>query len=313
MGIQSTATANPVLTATFVNHMQNLASFVGRRIAPVFNSAEQAASYYVFDEENGFDIPDLEPRAPSSPYPRTKMLLSQDTFDCIDRGIELPVDDSERRKYESALSADMAAARRAANIVAVSHEKRVYTKATSVAVPTSSPSAKWNTYTGTPGDPLGDIDTAKETIYDACGMEANLLVLPRAVFNAVRHHPDVVDRFKYTAGGIITAQQLATLFNVREVVVPGALENTAADGQTISPSQIWGESVLLCVTNPSPDLEAPNFMRTFNWSAITGPSGALVESYREENVTSMIHRARTYSDEKITGASLAYHFSNTLA
>jgi hypothetical protein len=308
--IKSSATANPVLSALFQKFRQNMGSFVGMQLAPVFNTGEQSAKYYVFGDENERDIPDLKGRAPSSPYPRTSITLSDDSFDCVNRGIEIPVDDNERAKYADAFAADAAAMRRAALIVSINHEKRVKTLATSGAVTSSSPSTKWDAASGS--DPLGDVDTAREAIYTATGGEANVMIINRAVYNVLREHAAILDKYKHTQPGIITSELLANVFGVQRLIVAGALENTANEGQTATPAQIWGDSVILAIASNSPDLESPNFMRTFNWSDRSGPNGVLVETYREDAVESDIHRAKQHTDEKITGASLGYHLSDVL-
>ena len=109
MPINASLSANPVLTATLNNYLVNAEGFVGRRVAPLFLTPEQSAQYYVFDRANMLDAADLKGRAPSTAYPRTQLKLSDDTYRTIDRGLECPVDDGQRKKYAKAFDADAAA------------------------------------------------------------------------------------------------------------------------------------------------------------------------------------------------------------
>jgi len=295
--MKSTATANPILTGHAVEFLQNSAEFVGRQLFPVFNSPEQSSDYYVFDKENMLNVPTEIRRAPGSPYRRSLMTLSDDSFATKNYGVEEPVDDSEYDKYASRLNADKAAINRALNIVLINHEIRVHEKATSIS-PTSSPGTKWDAGSS---DPIGDINAAREVIHDGCGMDPNTLCIGRDVYNVLCEHPDVLDKIKHTQRGVITADLLAAVFKVDRVLVAGVVRNTAAEGQALSVSKIWGDDVILAHVNSAQDLKVPNFGRTFSWSAAqgSGPGGVAVESYREESVSSNVHRAKQFTDEKL--------------
>lgn len=305
----TTATANPLLNAVLRNFFQNQKSFVGSLIAPAFPSAVQSSKYFVFDAENEFSVPGNIERAAGTTYKRTKMVTSEDSFECTNKGIEIPVDDEERIKYENQFSMDAAAVRRAGLTVMVDQEVRVHGLATSGVVSSSVPAIRWDAANSTPMD---DIDMVREIIFDTCGMEMTSLTMSRNVFNVLKRHPQIIDLYKHTHAGQLTREILAEVFEVNSINIAGGLINVAADGQTLAPSKIWGNSVIASVTQNTPDLEAPNFMRTFNWSRTTAPGGTSVMSYRQEDIESMVHRAKQHTDEKLTGLSLGYHLETVL-
>lgn len=308
--MNSTATANPVLTQTAVKFALNAKEFVGLSLFPVFMAGEQAAPYYVFDAENFLNVPKNIQRAPGSAYSRSSMKLSDDSYSCKNYGHEEPVDDTEKAKYASALDADKSASARATGIVMLNHELRCHAKATGADVPTSSPTTKW----GDPAaNPIGDVDAAKEVIHDSCGLDANVMVISRTVFNILKERTDILEKIKYTQAGVITADLLAAVFGVDEVRVAGALTNTAAEGQAAVASKIWGESVVLAHVSKAQDLKAPNFGRTFNWAKMSGPKGIQIKSYREDKIDSDVHRACQHTDEKLVGAACGYHLSSVLS
>jgi len=313
MPTNANVTANPVLTATLNNYLVNAEGFVGRRVAPLFLTPEQSAQYYVFDRDNMMSSPTLAGRAPSTPFPRTSLKLSDDTYRTVDRGLECPVDDGQRKKYAKAFDADAAAIRKIRNDVLVNHEQRVASVAKAAAVANHTPTKRWDEYDEDDSDPVADVDTGKNAIFNATGMEANLLIIPRAVFYKLKEHPAILEKIKYSQRGVVTKEILAEVFGVDEILVPGLVTNSAAEGQTPVPSGIWGKIAFLCHAENVQSLDAPNFMRTFVWTSETGPDGVLVESYREDKIKSDVHRAQHWTDEKRVGLELGYQIKAVIA
>lgn len=305
----SNVTVNPVLQITAVKFIQDAGAFIGRKLMPLFLTRQQSESYYVFDRENMLNIPTNIRRAPSAPFSRSVMKLSNDNYNCREYGHEEPVDDSEKDKYASALDADKAAITRAANIIMVNHELRVHTLATSNAVPNSGVTTKWD---GISPDPIGDVDAAKEVIRKGCGLNVNFMSINKDTFNVLKELPIILDKIKYTQRGIVTADLIAAVFGVDQLVVAESVINGAAEGQTITPNDIWGDDVILAHVESSQDLKAPNFGRTFSWVAQSGPNGVIAESYRQDTIKSDVHRARHFVDEKLVGAECGYRLSDVL-
>lgn len=308
--MRSTATANPVLTGHARKFMQDRSAFIGMRLFPVFMAGEQSAQYYVFDEANLLAYPRNIQRAPGAAYTRSLMKLSDDSFTCREYGHEEPVDDRERKKYANAIDADTAAVERATSVLLLNHEVRVMTKATSASVPSTTIVEEWNDYANS--DPVKDVDAAKKAIHLATGMDANVIALNRDVFYALKEHPKILDKIKYSQRGVVTREIIAEVFGVEELLIAGSIENSAAEGQAISPAYIWGDKVIVAHRETSQNLMAPNFGRTFAWVGETGPDGVLVESYRQDEIRSDVHRARHDVDEKLVAPKAAYVLKDAL-
>lgn len=308
--MKSSATANPILTQLAAKFMQDPAGFVGLQLFPLFLTGEQSASYYVMNEENLLNVPRNIQRGPGGAYSRSMMKVSDDSYNCREFGHEEPVDDRERKKYANAFDADQAAVSRIANIIRYNHETRVRDKVINAPVPTSSPSTKWN---ADGSDPIHDVDTAKASIRKNCGLEANTMVVNVDVFTTLKEHEAITGKIQYSERAIVTAQILAAIFGVNRFLVAGAVESSATEGQALNPSYIWGDSVILAHVETSQDLLAPNFGRTFAWIGETGPDGILLETYRQDEIRSDVHRGRQDVDEKIIGAKCGYHLSDVLS
>ena len=303
----SAATANPVLTTLFVGFMHDARYFVASKMAPFFMSGLQSAAYYKWARENALNVPKNIKRAPRTAYSRGVPMLTDDNFYCQEYGHEEPVDDGERKKYAAYFDADRAAIKRVADVFLVKREQAVRDLAATL--PGNAPTVHWD---DPASNPFEDVEAARKHIHDQTGLECNLMNLPRSVFIALSYHPMVLDRIKYTQKGVITADLIAALFKVDEVVVAGGIENKAPEGLAVDPDQIWGKDVYLAVADGSQDLQAPSFMRTFAWTEETGPDGFQIKTYRDDPINSDVHRGNAYLDYKITADYAGYRIAGAI-
>ena len=168
---------------------------------------------------------------------------------------------------------------------------------------------QWDDYTNS--DPLNDVANAKEAILESTGYEPNKLVMGYAVWTALKNHPDIIDRIKYgqTAGegpARVTLEALAALFELDQILVSKAIENTAKEGQTASHSFIAGKKALLCYATPTPTLEEPTAGYTFSWTGYMGAAenGSRIKKYRiEKNASDRIEIEAAF-DHKLVSADL---------
>lgn len=301
---------NPLLTGIATRFMAGL-PLAGSRIAPILNTNIRSAAYYIYDTSNFTDVPTDIRRGPSAPFKRLTSKLSDDTFLAKDYGIEEPIDNSELEIYASVFQADRSAMERALRVVAINHEIRVRNICRAL-TQTGTPTVKWNAAANT--TIIADVQAAKNAVQASIGVDPNLMTIPRDVFNALRVAPEILERYKYTDGGIVTKAQLEALFEM-EIVVTNDLINNAAEGQTASLGGIWSDEVVFSYSQPTQDIKALNFMRTFNWTAMggSGPNGISTYTYPEDQIDSRIVRARQFTDEKVVAAGAAYYLSNVLS
>lgn len=300
---------NPVLTGIAQRFIATQPT-AGLRIAPVLNTQIHAAQYYIYDPSNHYNVPTDIQRAPSTPFKRLTSKLSSDTFVCKDYGIEEPIDKMQLQMFSSIFAADRSAMDRAISVVLLNHELRVRNLARAV-TQTSSPSVKWNASSGT--TIVKDIEAAKAVIRAQIGVVPNLLTLPYDVFVALRQAPELRGYYTNT-DGLVTLEQMKSIFGVRDIVVSGTILNSANEGQTASLSDIWTDEAFLCYADPSQDVKALNWARTFNWTAAegSGPAGISTFTYDENEIDSRVVRARQFTDEKVIASGAAYYFSNVL-
>jgi hypothetical protein len=109
----------------------------------------------------------------------------------------------------------------------------------------------------------------------------NTLALSAQAFNALKDHPTIVDRFKYTSSNSVTPDMLAAMLDLEQVVVGKAMAFDDAGNDT----DIWGNNAILAYVPTAPSgLEDPSFGYTY-----TMDGHPLVEKpYYENNAKSWI-------------------------
>ena len=109
----------------------------------------------------------------------------------------------------------------------------------------ATPASLWSSSTAGTSDPFGDIQTAKSAIRSTTGLEANTIIFGREVYDALTKHADIIDRIKYVQKGVVTADILASLFDVDRVLVGNAIKNTGSEGLADSFADVWGKNTVL--------------------------------------------------------------------
>jgi hypothetical protein len=305
--MKTTATFNRVLTSVFNAYYASAEGYVGLRLAPLFRTAEQTATYPVFKKENFLNFPRLRQRAPGTPFQRSTAGISDDMYSCRNYGHETPVADEDRKKYASILDADKSAISRNAEVILINHELRVRDKLLESLLPRATPGALWDDYADS--DPIGDVKAAISAVEDACGLRPTTITLSQRIADKLSAHPKIRSYFP-THNGPMTNEMLRVVFGIDRMLIAGAKENTAAEGQPLSVGHLWGKDVFLTVTNEGQNLELPNVARTMLWTAPGesggGEAGSYIETYRDDSIKSDVHRSLHHTDEKITGADFGY-------
>ena len=170
----------------------------------------------------------------------------------------------------------------------------------------------WDDYTN--GNPMVDIANAQTAIQRQTALRPNTLVLGPEVYTALRNHPIVLDRIKYTQRGIVTLDLLAALFDVQRVVVANAVKNTGIEGQTQTASDysfVFGKAALLLYVNPAPSILTPSAGYTFSWTGLFGGlgMGSRINRFRMEWLKSDRVEGEMSYDLKLIAPELGWFFS----
>lgn len=289
--------------------------FVGLRLLPVINTRARVGR---FKRRRLADIlkplPNLE-RAPGSPYPERNAAFIEDDFATSDRGLVEWVDRQEQRALSTYYSMTAAASERCLHSVLLAHEiavaQAVFNTSTwSGAALTTAVSTQWDAN----GTFQADVLAAKEKVRQNSGLEANVAVISAKVFSALQTNTTIADRVKYNGNTEeayrASLRGLAEMVGLQEILVAGAMKNTADDGQSASLADVWdGAYCMVAHVNNGQDVTMPQLGRTFVWEQSAGRAGT-VDSWYDPARDSDAIRARSYFGLKILQPECGHLLSN---
>jgi hypothetical protein len=290
------------------------AAFIAEQVAPPVAVRKQSGKYFVYDSEREAFRQTDDKRAPGSEANEVNFALSTDSYYAEDHALEAAVSDEERENADPAIQPDIDYTEFLMEKISLNQEIELADTILnngSLSSTTLSGTDQWSDSTS---DPLGAVEAQKATIVESIQAVPNTLVLPYEVYSSVRQHPDVVDRVKYTQGGVSNAEQLAELFDVDRVLVPRAVKNTANPGQTASVDYVWGKNAFLAYVPPRAGLKQTAFAYTFRWALAPGSiDGHLVETWRENRRKADMIRVQKYYDIKVIATGAIYIWKSAVA
>lgn len=167
-------------------------------------------------------------------------------------------------------------------------------------------------------DPADLVASVQDGMAEAGSRPGNTLVLGRDVVRALKKNALIKDAIKYTQTGIVTLDILAAYLGVDRVIVPGGIQNAAAEGQTDAISFIVPKkAMLLCYANPTPSKQEPSAGYTFAWTGLipgaTNAFGGVITRYRDDQAHSDVFEIRVAGDQEIVAPDMGVFFSAAVA
>jgi hypothetical protein len=172
---------------------------------------------------------------------------------------------------------------------------------------TLSGASQWSDYSGT-SDPTKDIEAAKEAVRKQVGKRANTVLLSPAAFAAAKVHPKILERIKYTSRDSATPELLASLWDVKRVVVGDAIYEDAASGNL---TDVWGKHVVVAYTELGTlaDGGLPSYGYTYRLRGFP----AVETAYQDRNAKSWIYPVTDELSPVLSGALAGFLIQNAAA
>jgi hypothetical protein len=265
-------------------------------------------------------------RSGRSGYPRGDWEFEQETFATLEYGFEEPVDNRDSALYADFFDAEMVSAQIARDQVLRAAEARIAalifntTTWTGSSLTTAVTAGKeWGTTATTAANatPIDDVEAAVVKVYDGTGMWPNTLIINRKVFRRLRNCDQVIDRIASSGAGSptkasdITADMLARVFDLDQVLVAGSSKNSANEGQTATPAQIWdSEYAMVARLATTNNIKEPCLGRAFHWGQDGSTIGGTMETYDDPKLRGEVVRCRHDVHEKVIAAAFGHLISN---
>ena len=302
------------LTNISIAFIQDATHFVAGRVFPGIPVQKQSDKYFTY-EKRDWRRDEAKPRAPGTESSGGGYDISNDNYSAEVYAHHKDVPDQIRDNADAAINSDEDATRYVMQILMLQKEVNFASTyfTTSVWGTDAVAGTDFTAWDDASSDPEKDIDDAKAAVLLATGFEPNTLTVGYKVHLALKRHPLVLDKFKYTSSESITEAMLARVFEVDNYVVAKASYDTSAeDAASASNSYVLGNHALLTYTPPSPGLLTPAAGYTFTWTGLTGinNAGVAVSSFRMQHLKSDRVEGELAYDHKVVSSELGYFFQN---
>jgi len=310
---QSQVHVDAVLTNMSVAYMQEADSFIASRVFPTVNVAKQSDLYFTYTQAD-FYRDQAQVRADGTESAGSGYGLSTDSYSSQVYALHKDIGDQVRANSDAPLDPDMDATRFLTHQMLIRQERDWAAThfTTGVWDTDSTPGTLWS---ASGSDPIGNIETGKNTILSNTGYLANTLVLSYNAYSVLKNHPDFVDRFKYTSADSIGPDLMARILEVDRVFVMKGVFNSAAEGASASYAQIGDKDALLCYVAPQAGLMTASAGYNFVWTGVGGGLGTstAVSRFRMDHLRSDRLEVESAWDFKVVASPLGYFFSNAVA
>jgi hypothetical protein len=295
----------------------SMQGFVGEQIAPAVNVGKQSATYYILDPDNFF-IREASLRAAGTKAKKINWTVSSGTYNARNYALadDIPVEDLANE--DQALQLRQNSVSQLVGQLRLDQEIRIADAITSISNVGSgvalTGTSKWSDYTNS--DPLATVNTAQAFIRMRTGLIPNCAVIDWDTMQILRRHPDLLDLYKYTAGGQLPNDLVRDAFGVQELHIAYANRNRQREG--LNPSSmttVWGNVCVLMHKQPSAGLQTATPIVRMQWQSPAYPANfGVLTSQIDEAGSEHVERieAGHYQDEKIVARDLAYAITGTL-
>jgi hypothetical protein len=321
---------NAPLTNVSVAYMQDKSTFIADKVFPRVPVTKQSDLYWKYSKSD-WRRTDAQKRAPGTESAGVGWKVDTGQYFAQVYAVHKDIDDQIRANADSNWRLDSDATTFVTNQLLLRRDLdwnaaffttgKWGTDLTGVAsAPSTNQFLQWNNAASDPVVQFADLQT---TFVEQSGRKANTLVLGARAITALKNHPDIIDRIKYTQRGVVTSDLLASLFDVEKILVSYASSTSVAElndakAQDAAATYAFmsnSKSALLCYTPSSPSLMTPAAGYTFTWNGyLAGNSyGIRMKNFRMEPIAAdRIEGEMTY-DQKIVASDMGIFLSAAIA
>lgn len=245
--------------------------FIADVVAPVIKVQKESDKFYVWNREDAFRTYD-DLLAPGAEARVIDFTISNDSYYAEEYGLKTRILWRDLDNADSVLKLEMNKARKLKDTLLVKRESRVATLFTTLATYaadlsiTYSGTSQWNNVSYV-GDPILEIDNAKEAIRQACGFYPNVIIIGAAVVPVLTNNTKYREHYKYTNADV-SGNGLPTVLRGMKVLVPGAINTTSNEGAaTPTTADVWGKNVILAYVNLNNEAMTDDFSFAYTFRA----------------------------------------------
>lgn len=287
-------------------------NFIADKIFPNVSVKKESDVLNVYGKD-GFKLPQTL-RAAKSESKNATWNVGTTSYILEEHALKDLISDRERDNADEPLNLDIDTTEFLTDVILLRREKEVqklcFTTTTWSQNASATSTARWSSLTTT-SDPIGDIQTGTTIILTNAAVKPNTLVIGYDGFAALKNHPNIIERIKYSERGIVSTDLLSSLFDVANVIVGEAIIDSAAENIAASNTFVWASDALLMYVSPNPGLRQVSAGYTLNISS--GGMSYKTKKWREEKLGGDYVEVSTMFVPKAVCTLAGYFFNNYIA
>ncbi len=305
------------LTNISVAFLQDADNFVADRVFPNIPVNHQSDVYYTYPKGE-FNRDDMQLRAPGTESAGANYRLGTDTYSAPVRALHKDIADQVRANADSPLSPDREATEFLTGKALINREVNFAANYFQAGIWDTDVTAGLN-WDDAASTPIADVRVGVRTVLQNTGFKPNTMVMGRECWDILVDHPDLVgrlDRGQTSGPARVLRDAIAALFEIDQVLVMEAIQNTAGKGLADNHSFIGtGVDALLVYSAPNPGLMVPSAGYTFSWNGFLGASqnGMRMKRFRMDHLESDRIEIDQAYDQKLVASELGYFFDDVTA
>ena len=286
--------------------------YIADLLFPIVPVDKKSDYYYKWTKDFWFRN-HVDRRGPGAVYAEGGLALSTEQFSTVNKGLAFAIPDETVDNQDAAVDIETAGAEWLADQFQLDREIALKTKIMDASVWASSTTlsgiTQWSDFENS--TPVDDVDTGRQTIKKATGLNPNVALMNDEVFQKVRRHPNLLEMYKYTQKGSLTQAQIAEVFQIEQIIIGDAVRTTVDEGVTFSGSFIWDKNCILLYVAKRPGLLVASAGYTFVWrqNGFTIPIQRVRDELRSRDVLKADHAF----DQKVTANDCGYEIIDCVA
>lgn len=285
-----TTYVDPLLTNVSVGYKNE--SYIAEQFFPTVTVEKETGIYFVRDKEN-LRAPADARRGEFDRANRVSNTLSEATYTLEEKSLETPISDRVMRNASDPFDPKANATELVSEKLLLDNEKDLKTTILASGANNTDVAGAWATASE---DIVGLVRSKATLIKKATGFAPNTALIAHDTLQVILKNTAFIDSVKYTnmVNDEVLYGALAKWLNVQKILIGGATENTAKEGQTDSLSFVWDDLFILAYVAPSASLWTPT-----SGYRLTQAGARYVDTWYEQEIKSTMVRANDVYDNKV--------------
>lgn len=316
------------LTNISVAYMQSADAFIADKVFPILPVTKQSDVYYVYSKSDFFRNEVQERgRGAESAGGQWNMSIAE-PYHCRKYAYHYDITQEEKVNYDQPINIDRDTTEWLSQKMLLKREidfADKYFKTNIWGTDIAGDGATVKYWDDQMSDPVADVTNAMLIMAENTGKKPNFAIISPDVFYALKNHDAIMDRIKYTQRGIVTAELIASLFELENIYVPWGIYNagpqvasyTAASESSADMNFLYKGKMLLGYRTRRPSLKEPTAGYIFAWTGLEGASayGSRMVRIRMDQLglgTERLEMEMAY-DQKIICPDMGIFFTSLLS